>query len=65
MILENSIRKLSEHVDTMDRAYGLSVIARGWFTPRYPEIQPAKCTRYASYAEMINACAGWVRGEGV
>lgn len=64
-VVENSIRKLSEHVDCMDKAYSLDITARGWFTPRYPDIQPGKCTRYESYNELVKACLSWVRGEAV
>lgn len=64
-IVENSIRKLSEHVDCMDKAYSLDISARGWFSPRYPEIQPEKCTRFESYNDLINACLNWARGESV
>ncbi len=64
-IVENSIRRLAEHVDSMDDAYGLPVLARGWFAPRYAEIKPASCEAYAKFADLIKACMTWTRGEGV
>ena len=62
-VVETSIQRLADYVNTMDQAYGLPVQARGWFSPRYPDIKPAMCDSYRKYADLIAACAGWVRGE--
>ena len=64
-IVENSIRRLAEHVDGMDNAYSLPVLARGWFSPRYAEIKPTFCEIYSKYTDLINACVAWTRGEGI
>lgn len=64
-IVETSIRRLAEHVDSMDHAYGLPVLARGWFSPRYTEIKPDTCEAFGRYADLIEACMTWVRGETV
>ncbi len=64
-IVETSIRRLADHVDSMDNAYGLPILARGWFAPRYAEIQPASCQSYSKYSDLINACEAWVRGEDI
>ncbi len=61
-IVENSIKKLAEHVDCMDQAYDLPVTRRGWFAPRFSEIKPDKCDQYKKYDELINACVQWLRG---
>ena len=62
-VVENSVKKLAEQVDCMDRAYGLPVEARAWFAPRFVEIQPEKCERFDRFQDMVSACASWVRGE--
>lgn len=62
-VVETSVRRLSEHVDTMDQAYALPVVARGWFAPRYPKIKPASCRQFAKYADLISACVAWTRGD--
>ena len=64
-IVETSIKRLAEHVDNMDNAYSLPVLARGWFAPRYSDIKPQSCQAFGKYADLINACAAWVRGEAV
>lgn len=64
-IVENSIKRLAEHVDSMDNAYALPVLVRGWFAPRYADIKPASCKSYAKFGDLINACAAWTRGEDV
>ena len=62
-VVENSIKKLAEQVNCMDRAYGLPIEARAWFAPRYAEIQPEKCDRYDCFQDMVSTCLNWVRGE--
>ena len=62
-VVETSVRRLSEHVDTMDQAYALPVLARGWFAPRYPEIKPASCQQFTKYADLISACMAWTWGD--
>ena len=62
-VVENSIKRLAEHVDSMDQAYELPIQARGWFSPKYSEIKPLNCQQYTKYADLINACTGWLRGE--
>ena len=63
-ILENSVRRLAEYVDCMDAAYELPVTLRGWFAPRFADIQPAACERFGSFRQLVDACAEKVRGEG-
>ena len=64
-IVENSIKRLAEHVDSMDNAYSLPVLARGWFAPRYAEIKPMSCKSYAKFTDLIKACVAWTRGEDI
>ena len=62
-VVENSIKKLAEQVNCMDRAYGLPIEARAWFAPRYAEIQPEKCDSFDRFQDVISTCVSWLRGE--
>ena len=61
-VVENSIRKLAEHVDSMDEAYGLPIVARGWFAPRYSDICPKASQSFSRFSDLIAASLNWIRG---
>ena len=59
-VVETSIKRLAEHVDSMDKAFALPVQKRGWFSPRYADIKPASCEVYSRYDDFISACISHV-----
>lgn len=62
-VVENSIKRLAEYVDTMDNAYELPVITREWFAPRFKDVHPAKAEIYDKFSGLIEACSTIARGE--
>ena len=62
-VVENSVKRLAEYMDCMDQAYALPILERAWFCPRYSEIQPAGCKRFANYNELLAECVSMVRGD--
>ena len=62
-VVENSVKRLAEFVDCMDQAYSLPVLERGWFSPRFSDIQPARCKRFVNYNDLLAECASMIRGN--
>ena len=62
-LVENSLKKLTAHVDCMDHAYELPVLHRVFFAPRYPEIHPASCDKYSQFSALTKACAEWLQED--
>ena len=62
-VVENSVKRLAEYMDCMDQAYSLPILGRGWFSPRFSEIQPASCKRFANYNDLLEECVSMVRGN--
>ncbi len=58
-LVSESIRKLVEEIDTMDQAYGLGIVHRGWFSPRTPELVPKKCDGMKTFESLLEACSDW------
>ena len=62
-LVKNSVKKLTEHVDCMDKAYELPVLHRAFFAPRFAEIHPASCEEYSQFSALAQACAGWLKED--
>ena len=62
-IVENSVKRLAEHVNQMDNAYGLPVLHRAWFASRYKDICPENCEEYNSLPALMEVCAAWMNEE--
>ena len=62
-LVKTSIRKLTDHVDCMDKAYELPVLHRAFFAPRFTDIHPASCSQYSQFSALAQACAGWLQED--
>ncbi len=60
-LVSESVKKLIAEIDTMDQAYGLEVVHRGWFSPRTPGLTPKKSEIAENFGALLEACAGWAR----
>ena len=63
-LVKNSLMKFVNHVNCMDKAYGLTVLHRGYFAPRYAEIKPEKCDQYEQFTSLAEAGAKWMEKDG-
>ena len=55
-IVKNSVKALSEFVDTMDEAYDLPLQFRGYFSPRYgKEFHPENCETFDKFNALLDA----------
>lgn len=61
-IVENSIRKLFEEIDTMDAVYQLKVDHRAWLAPRTKE-ELKNGERVGSFSALCDAIIRWVEEE--
>lgn len=59
-IVKDSTDRLAQEVDLMDGFYALPVAHRAWMALR-SETAPRACERFGSFAELLDACAAWVR----
>lgn len=59
-IVRNSIRRLFEAVDQMDKAYQLPLKQRLFFVPRYAELAPKNGLRCETFQEMIDRMISWL-----
>jgi len=48
-----------DEINLVDHAYGLEVIHRGWFAPRYTEEHPEKATIEESMQKLLQDCTEW------
>jgi len=58
-LVKESIGKLVDEINLVDHAYGLEVIHRGWFAPRYTEEHPEKATIEESMQKLLQDCTEW------
>ena len=59
-LVQNSIRKFSDHVNMMDQAYELPILHRVIMVPRFPDIHPEKCNDCRQFSEMAECCVAWL-----
>lgn len=59
-LVENSIRKLFEEIDSMDEVYRLKIEHRAWMSPRAKELAPKKGERVQSFEALCEEVAKWV-----
>lgn len=62
-LVKNSIKKLTEHVDCMDKAYELPVLHRAFFAPRFAEIHPEACEHFYQFSTLTKACTSWLQED--
>ncbi len=61
-IVDNSIKKLLQHVECMDRAYELPIEHRIYFAPEFKDRQDGKNGQWVDkYSELMDLCAGWLK----
>lgn len=60
-VAEDSVEKLADEIDLMDKTYALPVRHRAWMSPR-SERKPEKCEAYDSFPALAEACAQWAKG---
>jgi hypothetical protein len=64
-LAEDSVEKLAREIELMEKAYGLEVKHRAWFSPRYPVTVPKVKTVDAldSFQELKTLLTAWGKGE--
>ena len=59
-LVQNSIRKFTEHVNCMDQGYELPIMHRAFFAPRFPDLHPETCDEYKQFSALTKACSEWM-----
>ena len=62
-VVQQSIRKLMNHINEMDDAYGLAIEHRLWLAPKCEDETLKKGEKAASFAEMLTAVCDWMKEE--